>query len=47
MPGLVVLTSTTNTTLPGFSGPGTKLANLFNVGGVIDRSRIDVGLWDT
>src|SRR5262245_45723468 len=28
LPGLVVLTSTTNNTLPGFSGPGTNLANL-------------------
>lgn len=38
LPGLVVLTSTTNATLPGFSGPGTNLANLFNLTGVTDRS---------
>ncbi|GAA4689324.1 hypothetical protein [Nocardioides nanhaiensis] len=47
MPGLVVLTSTTNSTLPGFSGPGTNLANLFNLTGVTDRSKDDVELWDT
>ena len=33
MPGLVVLTSTTSATLPGFSGPGTNLAGLFNLTG--------------
>ncbi|KQS54609.1 hypothetical protein ASG36_19150 [Geodermatophilus sp. Leaf369] len=37
LPGLVVLVSTTNGTLPGFSGPGTNLANLFNLTGVTDR----------
>lgn len=47
MPGLVVLTSTTNNTLPGFSGPGTNLANLFNLTGVTDRSKNDVEIWDT
>ena len=47
MPGLVVLTSTTNSTLPGFVGPGTNLANLFNLSGVTDRSKDDVELWDT
>ncbi len=47
MPGLVVLTSTTNSTLAGFSGPGTNLANLFNLSGVTDRSENDVELWDT
>lgn len=47
MPGLVVLTSTTNSTLPGFSGPGTNLANLFNLSGVTDRSKKGVELWDT
>lgn len=47
MPGLVVLTSTTNNTLPGFSGPGTNLANLFNLTGVTDRSRGDVVVQDT
>ncbi|SDY91011.1 hypothetical protein SAMN05661080_04985 [Modestobacter sp. DSM 44400] len=48
LPGLVVLVSTTNATLPGFSGPGTNLANLFNLTGVTDRS--DDGsaeIWDT
>lgn len=47
MPGLVVLTSTTNSTLPGFSGPGTNLANLFNLTGVTDRSKNGTELWDT
>lgn len=47
MPGLVVLTSTTNATLPGFSGPGTNLAGLFNLSGVTDRSEGDTELWDT
>lgn len=47
MPGLVVLTSTTNSTLPGFSGPGTNLANLFNLTGVTNRDRAGVELWDT
>ncbi len=47
MPGLVVLTSTTNSTIPGFSGPGTNLANLFNLTGVTDRSANDVEIWDT
>lgn len=48
LPGLVVLVSTTNGTLPGFSGPGTNLANLFNLTGVTDRD--DDGsaqVWDT
>jgi hypothetical protein len=48
LPGLVVLVSTTNATLPGFSGPGTNLANLFNLTGVTDRD--DDGsaeIWDT
>ena len=47
MPGLVVLTSTTNSTLSGFSGPGTNLANLFNLSGVTDRSKNNIELWDT
>jgi hypothetical protein len=46
-PGLVVLTSTTNSTTPGFSGPGTNLANLFNITGVTDRSKDETELWDT
>ncbi|GAA2731496.1 hypothetical protein GCM10009867_05260 [Pedococcus aerophilus] len=47
MPGLVVLTSTTNNTLPGFSGPGTNLANLFNLTGVTNRDSQGTELWDT
>lgn len=46
-PGLVVLTSTTNSTTPGFSGPGTNLANLFNLTGVTNRSAQETELWDT
>ena len=40
LPGLVVLTSTTDNRA-GFSGPGTNLANLFNLTGVTDRSSSD------
>lgn len=47
MPGVVVLTSTTNNTLPGFSGPGTNLANLFNLSGVTHRDEDGTELWDT
>ena len=47
MPGLVVLTSTTNNTLPGFSGPGTNLANLFNLTGITNRDDKETELWDT
>jgi hypothetical protein len=46
-PGLVVLTSTTVAGTPGFAGPGTNLANLFNVTGVTDRSAAQTELWDT
>ncbi|HZM64719.1 MAG TPA: hypothetical protein VFC16_00260 [Nakamurella sp.] len=46
-PGLVVLTSTTNSTTPGFVGPGTNLANLFNITGVTNRSQQETELWDT
>lgn len=47
LPGLVVLVSTTNATAP-FSGPGTNLANLFNLTGVTDRSPDgSAELWDT
>ena len=46
-PGVVVLTSTTNSTTPGFVGPGTNLANLFNITGVTDRSSKETELWDT
>jgi hypothetical protein len=47
MPGLVVLISTTNNTLPGFSGPGTNVANLFNITGVTNRDDKETELWDT
>ena len=47
MPGLVVLTSTTTDKLPGFSGPGTNLAGLFNLTGVTNRSPEETELWDT
>lgn len=47
LPGLVVLTSTTTGTRPGFSGPGTNLANLFNLTGVTDRSASGAEIWDT
>src|SRR5664279_3508490 len=46
-PGLVVMTSTTNSATPGFSGPGTNLANLFNITGVTDRFDKETELWDT
>lgn len=46
-PGLVVLTSTTNSDKPGFSGPGTNLANLFNLNGVTNRSSKENELWAT
>jgi hypothetical protein len=47
LPGLVVLTSTTNNTLTGFSGPGTNLANLFNLTGITNRDSKETELWDT
>jgi len=47
LPGLVVLVSTTSSALPGLSGPGTNLANLFNVTGVTDRSDDETEIWDT
>ncbi|MEP6560251.1 MAG: hypothetical protein ABJD68_04135 [Nakamurella sp.] len=46
-PGVVVLTSTTISTAPGFTGPGTNLANLFNITGVTNRSAQETELWDT
>ena len=46
-PGLVVLTSTTNSSTPGFTGPGTNLANLFNITGVTNRTPKETELWDT
>ena len=47
LPGLVVLTSTTVSGRPGLSGPGTNLANLFNLTGITDRSSQDFEIWDT
>src|SRR5215471_15484128 len=47
MPGLVVLTSTTNDTRPGFSGPGTNLAGLFNLTCITNRDSKERELWDT
>jgi hypothetical protein len=47
-PGLVVLTSTTqNNPGAGFAGPGTNLANLFNLTGVTNRTAHETELWDT
>lgn len=43
LPGLVVLASTTR----AFSGPGTNLANLFNLTGVTDRTAQRAEIWDT
>ncbi len=47
LPGLVVVDSTTNSVKPGFSGPGTNLANLFNLTGVTDRSKKGAEIWDS
>lgn len=47
LPGLVVLVSTTSATQPGFSGPGTNLANLFNTTGVTHRTEDVAQIWDT
>ncbi|MDI3196293.1 hypothetical protein QK290_17990 [Pseudarthrobacter sp. AL07] len=47
LPGLVVLASTTNSTIKGFSGPGTNLANLFNLTGVTDRSKKGAEILDS
>jgi hypothetical protein len=49
MPGLVVLTSTTigPEVDPAFSGPGTNLANLFNLTGITNRDDKETELWDT
>ena len=47
LPGLVVLTSTTNHTLPGFFGPGTNLAHLFNLTGITNRTAKESEIWDT
>ena len=49
LPGLVVLTSTTigPDVNPAFSGPGTNLANLFNLTGITNRDDKETELWDT
>lgn len=47
VPGLVVLGSTTSAVLPGFSGPGTNLANLFNLTSITDQSAHGVQIQDT
>ena len=49
VPGLVVLTSTTigPDVDPTFSGPGTNLANLFNLTGITNRDNKETELWDT
>ena len=49
LPGLVVLTSTTEgpDVDPAFSGPGTNLANLFNLTGITNRDDKETELWDT
>jgi len=49
VPGLVVLTSTTigSDVDPTFSGPGTNLANLFNLTGITNRDNKETELWDT
>ncbi len=43
LPGLVVMTSTTT----AFSGPGTNLANLFNLTGITNRTAEETEIWDT
>ena len=47
LPGLVVLSSTTTSTITGFSGPGTNLANLFNVTAVTDHTSRATQIQDT
>ncbi|MDI3418154.1 hypothetical protein [Streptomyces luteolus] len=48
LPGLVVLGSTTiDDPDRKFAGPGTNLADLFNVTGISDRSADATRLWDT
>src|SRR5215469_6337362 len=45
MPGLVVLTSTTNNTLPGFSGPRTNLPALPTRPATTNRDSNETELW--
>ncbi|MEV0704371.1 hypothetical protein AB0I53_41540 [Saccharopolyspora sp. NPDC050389] len=48
LPGLVVLTSSTITNPERkFAGPGTNLANLFNLTGLTDRADDRTEVWDT
>lgn len=47
LPGLVVLGSTTTSTVAGFSGPGTNLANLFNTTGFTNRTARTTDVQDT
>jgi hypothetical protein len=47
LPGLVVLGSTTTSTVRGFSGPGTNLANLFNLTALEDQQKHFVAIEDT
>lgn len=47
LPGLVVLDSTTNSTVTGFSGPGTNLANLFNLTSITNQTKHRTQIQDT
>jgi hypothetical protein len=47
LPGLVVLGSTTTSTVRGFTGPGTNLANLFNLTALVDQQKHFVALQDS
>jgi hypothetical protein len=52
LPGLIVIDSTTQTTLPdgtptGLAGPGQNLANLFNVTGETNRTATSTQISDT
>lgn len=47
LPGLVVLDSNTTSSVAGFSGPGTNLANLFNVTSITDQTKHETQIQDT
>lgn len=47
LPGLVVLDSNTTSSVTGFSGPGTNLANLFNVTSITNQTKHYVQIEDT
>ena len=47
LPGLVVLDSNTTSAVAGFAGPGTNLANLFNVTSITDRTKHETQIQDT